>query len=136
MKNSSLRGLTLVEIMVVLIILSLLITFLASRIIGAGDKAKADINRLKMQEIKSAIEQFQLRYNSLPQSLNDLTTCTEVTGPGCVPVANAEALKDAWGNDFSYNLENSGRSYKITTLGADGRQGGSGVDYDTFLTGP
>lgn len=126
----------MVEIIVVLIILSIVITFLASRVFGAGDKAKADITRLKMKELKSAIEQFQLRYNTLPASLESLTQCTEETGPGCIPIVGKDSLRDAWNNPFQFIREGDGRSYRIRTLGADGREGGEGVDYDAVETGP
>lgn len=130
------RGLTLVEIVVVLIILGLVMTFLGGKVLGAGDKAKADITRLKIKDIASSIEQYQLRYNSLPQALVGLTQCTAETGADCVPVAKEDSLKDAWGNDFVYTLQNDGRTYMVKSFGADGKEGGSGVDFDIFGTGP
>ncbi|MCB0317175.1 MAG: type II secretion system protein GspG [Bdellovibrionales bacterium] len=129
-------GLTIVEIIVVLIILALVTTFLGQRLFGAGDKAKVNITKLQMKEIGSAIEQFRLQYNSLPGGLNDLTSCTDATGPGCVPILQEEQIKDAWGNLFAYSLEGSGRAYRITSLGANGQQGGEGVDFDLFQVGP
>jgi general secretion pathway protein G len=132
------QGLTLVEIMVVLVILALVMTFLGGRLFGAGDKAKANITKLKIKEIGNSIEQYRLMYNSLPGSLQDLTQCNEKTGPGCIPIidANSDTLNDAWGNAFSYSLENGGRTYRITSFGADGAQGGEGVNFDHFGTGP
>jgi general secretion pathway protein G len=131
------RGLTLIEIIVVLIILSLVMTFLGGRIFGAGDQARADITRLQLQDIKSSIEQFRLRYSTLPNSLDSLVGCNEQTGPGCNPImSNPESLKDAWGNPFVYTLQDGGRRYRVTSLGADGREGGEGVDYDVFIEGP
>jgi general secretion pathway protein G len=138
MKNalSSERGFTLVELMVVLIILMVVMTFFATKLLGAGDKAKADLTRIMMKEVQNSIEQYRLRYNSMPSALDDLTRCTEATGPGCIPVTSPETLKDAWGNAFSYTLENGGRSYRLKTFGRDGRDGGEGVDFDFVLTGP
>lgn len=132
------RGLTLIEIMVVLVILGIVMTFLGSKIFGAGDKAKARITKLKMQEIAQAIEQYRMEYNSIPQSLQDLTQCNQVTGPDCVPVYKQEGddLNDAWGNSFEYRTQNNGRAYRISSFGADGRSGGDGVDYDAFHEGP
>jgi general secretion pathway protein G len=130
------RGLTLVEIVVVLIILGLVMTFVGGKVLGAGDKAKADLTQLKMKEVAASIEQYQLRYNGLPPSLTGLTQCTAETGEGCVPITKEDSLKDAWGGAFIYSLENNGRSYRIKTLGADGREGGQGVDFDASITGP
>ncbi|MEZ4754739.1 MAG: type II secretion system protein GspG [Bdellovibrionota bacterium] len=138
-KSRSLRseaGLTIVEIIVVLIILALVTTFLGQRLFGAGDKAKVSITKLQMKEIGAAIEQFRLQYNSLPGNLGDLTQCTEATGPGCVPILQEDQIKDAWGTPFAYTLESGGRAYRITSLGANAQQGGEGVDFDVFHTGP
>jgi general secretion pathway protein G len=130
------KGLTLVEIIVVLIILSVVMVFFGNKILGAGDQAKADLTKLMMKELQQGIEQFRLRYNQLPGSLEALTGCNDVTGPGCTPVTKSDSLKDAWGNQFIYSLDNGGRAYRIKTLGADGREGGEAVNYDSFVTGP
>ena len=136
-RNSE-AGLTLVEILVVLVILGLVGGFLISRIASGGDKAKAKLTKLKMEEIKSGIEQYRLMYNSLPGSLDDLARCNEKTGQGCIPIyePDSEQLSDAWGNKFTYTLEGNNRTYRIQSLGADGQTGGDGVDFDVSLTGP
>ena len=122
--------------MVVLIILGIVMTFLGGRLFGAGDKAKRKLTELKISQVGSYIEQYQLQYNSLPTSIEDLTRCNERTGSDCVPIMKEEDLKDAWGNTFSYTLEEGGRRYRIKSLGADGKEGGEGVDSDPFGTGP
>ena len=129
-------GLTLVEIMVVLIILGVLYATFGKKVFSAGARAKAEATMLKMKQVKGDIEQFNLRYNSLPGSLQDLLSCNEKTGSNCIPISDEETLKDAWNNPFVYRLDGSGRSYQIISLGADGRDGGSGVDNDLREEGP
>ena len=134
---NSQAGLTLVEIVIVLVILSLLMGFLVSRLSGAGDKAKAGVNELQMKRLQSYINEYQLRYNALPQSLNDLIQCNQDTGSNCLPVANsADDLKDVWGTEYHYSLESGGKSYSLKTLGADRVEGGSGANFDFTMTGP
>ena len=128
------QGLTLVEIMIVLIIIGLMYAAFGQRLFGAGEVMKAQLTRTQLQQLKGDIEQFKLRYNKLPSSLTDLTQCTELTGPGCVPVTKEESLKDAWGNAFLYSLQ--ANKYRITSLGADGTQGGEEVNFDIFIEGP
>ena len=130
------RGLTLVEIIVVLIILAILMTFLGGRILGAGDRAKKQITELKMKSIQSYIEQYQLRYNKLPGALESLVRCTNETGQDCIPLTSEDSLKDGWGRDFSYQVDQSGNSYKVQSLGGDGKPGGTEFDFDMTLTGP
>ncbi|MCB0354383.1 MAG: type II secretion system protein GspG [Bdellovibrionales bacterium] len=133
-------GLTLVEIMVVLVILGLLGTFLFGQIFGAGEQAKARMNNLKMEQLAGKLDEYRLMYNSLPNSLDDLTGCNEQTGPGCIPLLDRakgqEMLNDAWGNPFKYTKGGNGRTYAITSLGADGQPGGEGLNFDFKKEGP
>jgi general secretion pathway protein G len=128
-------GLTFLEIMIVLIIVGVIMATFGSRLLGAGDKAKADLTRISMTQLKQDIEQFQLRYNSLPSSLEDLVKCNQLTGNACTPITKDASLMDAWGTKFQYRA-GSGRSYSIKSLGADGRDGGDGVNADLTLEGP
>ena len=130
------RGFTVVELIVVLIILGVLFTFLGGRIFGAKDKAMADANKLRMESVRGYINEFQLRYNRLPPDLESLTRCTDVTGPGCVPVAKQDELLDAWKTPFVYNTEEGGNRYRLKSLGGDRREGGTEVNYDISIEGP
>ncbi|MGI6680989.1 MAG: type II secretion system protein GspG [Bdellovibrionota bacterium] len=135
MKNNlhNQKGLTLIEIIIVLVILSILFSFLTGGLFSQGEKAKAKLNNLKMSKLKSTIAEYQLEYNSLPSSLNDLTGCPSKAS-NCIPMADKEDVLDAWDNPFVY--QSSGNSYTIKTLGADKKPGGSGVDSDQEITGP
>jgi general secretion pathway protein G len=128
------RGLTLVEIMVVLIIIGLIASMFGKKLFGAGDKMKAQLTQSQLTALKGDIEQFQLRYNSLPTTLDDLVRCTEKTGQACIPITNEDALLDAWGTKLT--LQSNGNTYKIMSLGADKQPGGQGVDGDQFVEGP
>ena len=45
-----------------------------------------------------------------------------------LPVTYLGTAKDPWGNDYTYKV--SGRRFEIISLGADGKEGGTGVDTD------
>ena len=130
------RGLTLVEIIVVLVILSILIGVLTSGLFSQGDKAKAKINGLKMAQIQGFLNEYRLQYNSFPSSMQSLSGCTEQTGSNCIPIAKEEDLRDAWGTPLVYTINGNGSSYTLKSLGADRREGGSGADGDITFTGP
>ncbi|MCI5066708.1 type II secretion system protein GspG [bacterium] len=132
------NGFTLVEIMVVLVIIGLIGTFLFGKIFASGERAKARINEMKMKTLSQKIGEYKLNYNRLPGTLTDLSQCNEVTGQGCIPLLDHDdpALEDAWGNPFTYTVEGSGRTFRITSLGADGRPGGEGVNFDFNIQGP
>jgi general secretion pathway protein G len=134
LRNES--GLTLVEIIVVLIILSILIAFLTGGLFDTGERAKVKLNSIMMNKVKSFIDQYQLQYNQLPSSLASLTACDQVTGAQCVPIAKAEDIKDAWGTNLVYTVEQGGRAYKLKSLGADRKEGGEAASGDAVIEGP
>ncbi|HMO02768.1 MAG TPA: type II secretion system protein GspG [Oligoflexia bacterium] len=128
-------GLTLIEIIVVLVILSILIAFLTSSLFSTAEGAKAKLTQIKMEKLKGAINNYRFMNNALPPNLEALVTCPpNATGP-CVQSAQIDDLKDAWGTPMIYTIE-GGRNFRIKSLGADGREGGSGTDADFSITGP
>jgi len=129
---------TLVEIMVVLVIIGLLGSFLFGRIFSSGEQAKARMTELRANALKQKVSEYRLMYNTLPAQIEDLTRCTEATGPGCIPLLEQDddALNDAWGKQFQYTRGGNGRTFSIISLGADGAPGGEGVDYDLTINGP
>ena len=130
-------GLTLVEIIVVLVILGVLFGMLTKGLFSSGERAKAEMNRLQMQRVQNYINQYQLRYNRLPSSLASLYGCDDLTGPGCIPIVDRESdLEDIWGTQMRYRVDGGGRSYSLTSLGADRSEGGGSVNTDVTLTGP
>lgn len=112
-------GFTLVELMVVVSIIAILATTVGIYVFGAIDeadvaKAKAEINALK-----GGVKIYMLKHRRLPNSLEEVA---EFLDPPRIP-------KDPWGNDYVYTKEGS-REYTIVSYGADGRQGGTGIDED------
>ena len=128
------KGLTLVEIIIVLVILSLLMTFLTRGLFGQAEKAKVQMTVMGMKKVQNAIQQYQLMNNALPPSLDALVSCERSSGTVCMATAEAEDLKDSWGTPFQY--QSSGNSYQLKSLGADKREGGDGVNADVTVTGP
>lgn len=118
--GSAERGLTLIEIIVVLMMVGIIGAFIGGKVFKAGDKAKAELTRAKLNSLKEPIYIFQMRNSALPQSLAQ---------------AEADDTKDAWGREVQYRVMD-GRGYELRSLGGDGRDGGSGADADIVVTGP
>jgi general secretion pathway protein G len=117
------KGLTLVEIIIVLIILALVMSFLTKNLFKASSQAKAQLSEQMLNRLKEPLLMFQLKNNTLPQDLS-------------AAGVDQDDLRDAFGNPIQYRLGDGGRSYELKSLGADGREGGTGADLDIVVKGP
>lgn len=126
---------TLVEIIVVITLIILVMSFVMSGVLGKKDEAVFKLNQIKMTNLQQALESYRLDYNRYPSSLEDLLRpSADTKGKPFIPKAKDEDLKDSWGNSYVFQPENNGRSYRITSYGADGIPGGDGVKQDYSVT--
>ena len=128
LKNN--RGMTLVEIMIVLAIIGGLVALLAPRFMGQQQKAKAQEAKIEMGQIMNALNLYFTDCGSFPETLKSLS---EAPGDGECPNWGPEpymksAPTDPWNNEYVYTVD--GSSYEVISLGADRREGGSGYDKD------
>ena len=115
------RGLTLIEILVVLGIIGLVLGFLVKNVFNMGESAKASLSKTKLEAIKGPLYLYQLQNNTLPPDIKSLS---------------AVDTEDAWGKPVQYKILDGGRSYELKSLGADGREGGSDANADIIVKGP
>ncbi len=127
-------GLTLVELIAVILLIGVLMGVVAKNIFGNTEAAKAKANELKMNQLKGSLQNYKLQFNKYPSSLECLTkSCPETKGKLFTATTEADDLLDVWGNPYIYKTENGGRSISIQTLGADGVAGGDGANTDFVI---
>lgn len=125
------RGMTLVEIMIVLAIIGSIMALLLPKIAGAGDKAKVKEAKIQIGQLINSISMYQTDCGKYPSSLTGLTAADSgCTNWGPEPYyklsKGSETIKDPWGNDYVYTLE--GGDFEIKSLGKDGAEGGTGYN--------
>ena len=119
-------GFTLVEIMVVIVILGLLATLVATNVIGASDDARRTKAQTDVRTIADAIKMYRATNGKAPESLEELVTKDD-RGRSYLD----DLPKDPWGNDYQYvNPGTHGGEYDLFTLGADNQEGGEGTNAD------
>jgi general secretion pathway protein G len=133
-------GFTMIELMAVLIIISLLATLVATKVVSQIDKARVTTTMANLKILHTAVNQFKMdtgRFPTEEEGLNCLVEQpTDVTNwePGGY-LETTEIPKDAWGNEFIYELyPESGKPFVIKSLGADGEEGGEDYDTDLYST--
>jgi len=122
------RGFTLMEIMVVIAIIGLIATFVGPGIMNRMAEAEVKGTSVKMQNLKGAISNYVRHHKKVPDSLDDLTQPSEKNFNEPY-VDSISDISDAWDNPFIYTRKDS-RNYELVSYGADGLEGGEGVDAD------
>jgi len=128
------HGMTLIEILVVLVLIGIVMGILGGNFIGRGEKAKADAAKIEIGQIGQALDLYKLetgRYPSSSEGLQALVTApagaTNWNGPYW---KKSSIPKDPWGNDYRYTSPGQKGAYDIVSLGADGKEGGDGTNKD------
>ena len=115
------RGMTLIEIMVVLVILGLIAGAVTVAVIPRINEARVQRTQLDISQLENALKLYYARSGKYPDTATGFKVLLDLQ-------LLDKAPKDAWGNDYVYLLEN-GRPV-ITSYGADGAPGGDGVNAD------
>jgi general secretion pathway protein G len=125
---------TLIEILVVLVLIGIVMGIVGSNFIGKGEKAKADAARIEIGQISQALDLYKLevgRYPTTQEGLQALVSAPAGTNNWNGPYWKKQAVpKDPWGNEYKYAAPGTSGPYDITSLGADGKEGGEGVNKD------
>jgi len=134
--SANLRGFTLIEIMVVVVIIGLLAAVVVPQFLGRVDDAQKAKAKQDIQAIETALTMFKLDNFSYPSSEMGLRALVEKPTDGAIRNWREGGYlkrlnKDPWGNDYQYARPGSrGGDYEIYTLGADGQPDGEGNNAD------
>jgi general secretion pathway protein G len=127
-------GLTLIEMMIVLVIIAIVAGLVAANVMGRPDEAKATATKSNIATIKTALTMYRLDNNDYPTTDQGLKALTERTTTPPLPATFPQGgylsspAVDGWGKPYEYSSQ--GGSYTIRSLGKDGKVGGEGVDAD------
>lgn len=127
-------GYSLLELLVVLAIMGLIIAIAAPRVIGYFEASKAKSAKIQISNIATALDLYKLSNNTYPTEAQGLKALVEKPdgaaswdGPY---LTRADGINDPWGKPYIYKTPGLHGAFDIQTLGADGKEGGSGEDQD------
>lgn len=130
------KGLTLVEMIVVLAIIALVAVMIVPNVIGRPDQARVTVAKTDLKTIAAALRMYRLDNGDYPstdqglQALVERPTTEPVPGnwnsEGYLP----EAPRDPWGRDYVYRSPGRAGGFDLLSYGKDGEAGGEGLDAD------
>jgi general secretion pathway protein G len=132
------RGLTLIEVVVVIIVLGLLAGLVGPQIIGRVSEAKSSTARTQVELFSVALDNYRLDNSRYPTTEQGLQALRErpMRDPAPRnwrgPYLRKEIPLDPWGQPYIYKSpgDENPSSYDLFTLGRDGQPGGEDEDAD------
>ena len=136
MKKTNRRqaGVTLIEMMVVVVIIALFAALVLPRMMGQADKARKTAARAQINAFITALGSYKLDTGSYPtteQGLQALRAKPENVNNWQGPYTDKEIDNDPWGHPYVYRFPGEhGDEPDILCYGADGQPGGDGMNAD------
>ncbi|MFA4916624.1 MAG: type II secretion system major pseudopilin GspG [Syntrophales bacterium] len=136
--DSSRKGFTLLELVVVVFILSLLVALVAPRLIGRTDDARITEAKVQIKNFETALKFFKLDNGFYPDTQQGLDALVEKPTTGEIPshyreggyLERKKIPLDPWGHPYIYLSPGINGDFDIISFGGDGKEGGEGKDAD------
>ena len=140
--NRSQSGFTLMELLIVIVIIGMLVALVAPRFTSRISEAGVKTTKAQVELLASALETYNMDIGDFPNTDQGLSALLEKPNEVANDRWRGPYLKklnlprDAWKNDFIYQGPDDQEvmakrlDYIISSLGKDGKPGGSEEDAD------
>lgn len=119
------QGMTIIEILIVIALMSTIMAILVSTIQEKYERAKIDLTAVKLSRLSENLGQYKFdlsRYPSTGEGLKALLESPSGARNWRGPYAEPDKLLDPWDHPVQYELINA-KAYKISSAGPDGEFG-------------
>lgn len=129
-------GFTLIELLIVMVILGLLASLVGPRLFGQLDASKVKAARTQIEMLGAAMDTYRLDMSRYPSTEQGIAALSDKPADAAEavrwrgPYLKKKVDKDPWGNSYVYRSPGEKSDYELSSLGADGKEGGSGDDAD------
>ena len=131
-------GLTLIELVVVIVILGLLVGIVAPQVLGRVSEARGTTARTQIEMLSLALDNYRLDNGSYPLTEQGLAALRDKPTRPPVPVAwrgpylRRALPADPWGRPYIYRFpgQRNPAEFELRSLGRDGKPGGTDEDAD------
>lgn len=127
-------GFTLLELLVVLGIIAMLAGLVGPQVMKHMGESKVKAAKVQIEDLSQTLDMYKLDVGSYPTSEQGLNALIE--NPGDIQRWNGPYLRkskvplDPWNNEYKFSSPGEHGKFDISSLGADGKEGGEGEDKD------
>ena len=133
-RRRSRAGVTLIEMLVVVVIIGLFVALVGPNLFKKADQAKITATRAQIHGFMGALANYKLDTGTFPtteQGLAALRVKPQDVTQWNGPYLEKEIPKDKWDHDYIYKFPGEhGDAPDIISYGADGQPGGEGNNAD------
>lgn len=127
------RGMTLIEIMIVIAIIAGLMAVMGNQAVKYLNDSKVKQAKIQIKNVSQSLEAYNLDCNSYPSTDQGLQALVQNPGAETCPNWRPDGYEkkvpqDPWGAKYVY--ESDGGKYILKSLGKNRREGGDGYDRD------
>jgi general secretion pathway protein G len=127
-------GFTLLELLVVIVIISLLASYVGPRYFAQLGKSERGTAKAQIEGFGRALDAYRLDTGHYPDTnlgLNALVTRPASEAKWNGPYLQKAVPLDPWGKPYAYRKPSTtGQDFDLLSYGQDGRQGGDGDNAD------
>ena len=133
-RNRQEAGVTLIEMLVVVMIIALFAALVGPNLFKNVDKAKVVAAHSQINQLKAALGTYKIDIGTFPtseQGLQALRAAPAGVTQWAGPYLSMEVPNDPWGHPYQYTFPGEhGDEPDIISYGADGQAGGEGYNAD------
>jgi general secretion pathway protein G len=133
-KTNTQHGFTLLELLVVLGIIAMLAGLVGPQVMKHMAESKVKAAKVQLEDLAQTLDMYKLDVGSYPTSDQGLDAL--IASPEGAQRWNGPYLRknkvplDPWNNEYIYASPGEHGKFDLSSLGADGKEGGEGEDKD------
>jgi len=132
-RNGRKSGFSLMEMLIVLAIMGVLVALIGPKLAGMLGGAQSKAANADIRTLKTTLEAMSVDIGRYPSQQEGLALLQQNPGAG-IATWNGPYLRnlpsDPWGKPYIYLAPADGGEPQISTLGKDGKPGGTGANVD------